>query len=271
MIVRRVDILRCKSVLMVFLTAAMACGWCSVPAAAPPPKYPTPRITALFSHALLLNEPVYYADNLSGLDGMRLDDAAHLKSPGKAALLSLVLPGAGQTYVGAVGKSRLFYSAEAVAWVAYGGFKIWERHKEDEFQSYAAEHAGIDRDGKSDYFWQMMTYYDSRREYEIYGRAGQPERPSYPDVVGWDWQWNNQAARTEYRQLRNEAKGAARKVTFTLGALVLNRIVAAFDAYREAKSFNRKKAMGQTGTKVRLKGSPFGENPNVMVFLQRVF
>lgn len=269
--------LRCKFIAIVSLTVvAVACSWCTsgtcgVSMVESPPEQYSPRITELFSHALLLNEPTQYADNLPGLGGMRLDDASKLKSPAKAALLSLLLPGAGHTYVGAVAKSRIFYSAEAVAWVAYGGFKTWESQKEDEFQSYAAAHAGIDRDGKNDYFWQMMTYYDSRREYEIYGRAGQPERPSYPNLVGWDWQWDTESSRAEYRELRNNSKGAARKATFTLGALVLNRIVAALDAYRGARSYNRNKAMGQTSTKVRLKGNPFGGNQNVMVLLQRVF
>jgi len=200
-----------------------------------------------------------------------LNDVSGLKSPVKAVLLSLLLPGAGQSYIGAVAKSRVFYSAEAVAWVAYGGFKVWQHQKENEYKSWAVQHAGIDEAGKDDYFWQMMTYYDSRSAYEIYGRAGQPDRPSYPDVVGWDWQWDSETARAEYRELRNSAKGADRKATFTLGTMVLNRIVASLDAYRGAKLFNRKKAMGLASAKLRLKGTPFGENPNVMVILQRVF
>lgn len=262
----------CVFVSIVFMSCCLGigeiCGASGIPAESAGER---PSVSDLFSYTLLLQDQTTLSDPSTGLDGLRLGDTPGLKSPGKAVLLSLLLPGAGQSYVGAKTKSRVFLSAEAVTWLAYGGFKIWESQKTDEFQSWAAQHSGIDPADKPDDFWRMLTYYDSRRDYEVYGRAGEPDRRSYPDLVGWDWQWDSEASRKQYRQLRNDAKEADRKATFSIGAMVLNRIVAAIDAYRGAKSYNRRHGLGTAETKIRIKGKPFGRNPNVMLVFQRVF
>jgi hypothetical protein len=258
------------SVLVIFCCLGIS-SMCGASGTSMPLTREKPPVTALFSHALLLQDRMSVSDPSLGLDGMQLGDDSGLKSPGKAVFLSLLLPGAGQSYVGATTKSRVFYSAEAVAWLAYAGFKTWESHRENEFQGWAAQHAGVDPDGKPDNFWQMMTYYNSRRDYEIYGRAGEPNRSSYPDLIGWDWQWDSESSRTQFRILRNSAKEANRKAKFSIGAMVLNRIVAAIDAYRGAKSYNRRRVMGLAGTKVRIKGHPFGKNQNVMLVIQKMF
>ncbi len=156
-------------------------------------------------------------------------------------------------------------------WLAFGGFKVWENEKKDEFQNWAAEHAGVDPAGKSDEFWRVMTYYDTREDYEIYGRAGDPDRESYPDLVGWDWRWDSDESRAHYRELRNAKKEAGRRAMFVLGALVANRIIAGVDAFRSAKSFNRRRALELSGTRLRLKGSPFGSNRKVMLVIEKTF
>jgi len=230
-----------------------------------------PSITEVFAHNLAINNPPGFSDPSFQFDDLPSDNIPGLKSPGKAMLLSFVVPGAGQRYAGAKTKSRIFFSAEAAAWVAFGGFKVWSKHKEKEFQGWAAQRAGIDPKGKPDDFWQMMTYYDSRQEYEIYGRGDDLERPSYPDLVGWDWQWDSDASRAHYRQLRNSAKTADRRATFSIGAMVINRVIAGIDAYRTAKSYNHRRAMEMGRTNLRLKGSPFGKDPKIMLVLEGVF
>ena len=224
-----------------------------------------------------LSQGSLFADNTDPAEPKyrfgELDDkrVAGLKSPSKAMLLSVLLPGAGQVYTGSRTKSRVFLSAEAATWLAFGGFQLWNNHKKKEFQGWAAARAGVDPEGKPDDYWRMMTYYDSRKDYEIYGRAGEPDRASYPDLAGWDWQWDSENSRTRFRELRNQAKEARRRATFTLGAMVINRIVAALDAYRSAKSHNSKKGMERIQTRFKIKGKPFGKNQNVMLVFEGVF
>jgi len=230
-----------------------------------------PVITDILAHNLMLASQGGQSTPVVTYDDLQRESMPGRKSPGKAMLLSALLPGTGQIYTGAKTKSRIFFSAEATAWLAYGGFKIWSKQKEDEFAGWAAEHAGIDPGEKPEDFWQMITYYDSRQEYEIYGRADEPDRPSYPSRVGWDWKWDSDASRVHYRQLRNSAKEADRRASFSVGAMLLNRIIAAIDAYRSAKSYNRDLAAERAKTGFRLKGKPFGKNRKIMVIFEGVF
>jgi len=205
------------------------------------------------------------------LNDLRQDNVTGLKSPSKALMLSLLVPGAGHVYAGANQRYRIFFSTEAACWLAFGAFTVWHNQKENEFRGWATQHAGVDPRGKPDDFWRVMTYYSSRGEYEIYGRADEPARPSYPNLAGWDWQWDTDGSRLHYRQLRNSAKEADRRTTFAVGAMVFNRIVAAIDAFRSARVYNRQKGQQLTQTRLRLKGNPFGTSQNFMLVFERVF
>ena len=205
------------------------------------------------------------------LNDLNQENIPGLKSPSKALALSLLLPGVGHLYAGANARHRIYFSTEAACWLAFGAFTVWGNQKENEFKGWAATHAGVDPRGKPDDFWRMMTYYDSRNEYEIYGRADDPQRPGYANVAGWDWQWDSDSSRSHYRQVRNSAKEADRRATFSIGAMVVNRIVAAIDAFRSAKAYNRQKGMQLTLTRLRLNGNPFGTNQNFMLVFERVF
>ncbi len=230
-----------------------------------------PTFDALSTQRFLAVEQAALSKPDFGFRDLRTENVAGLKSPGKAVLLSVLLPGAGQVYTEARTRSRIFLGAEAASWVAYGGFKTWSNQKQDEFEGWAATYAGIDPNGKPDDFWRMMTFYKSRREYEFLGRAGEPNRASYPDLEGWDWNWTSEAAQEQYRSLRNQSKEADRKATFALGALVLNRVVSAIDAYRSAKNYNRKKAAEEAQTRWKIRGTPLGNNPKLMVYWLRTF
>jgi len=185
----------------------------------PFPENGQPTICDLMSDRLLVKQNTDPAVPKFGFGDLEDENIQGLKSPMKALVLSLLVPGTGQLYAGANNHHRLFFTTEAAAWLAFGAFTKWSSSKEDEYQAWAAEHAGVDPEGKPKDFWQMMTYYESREEYELYGRAGEPDRVSYPNLVGWDWQWDSEESRTEYRELRNQSKEADRKASFSLGAL----------------------------------------------------
>ncbi len=235
------------------------------------PEQEYPCLSALMGYEITRENSVRLDKDIPTLYGDDEDFSRGMKSPFQAAFYSFLVPGIGQQYTESKTKSYIFLSAEAALWLAFGGFTVWKNEKETDFQNWAAEHAGIDPDGKSDEFWQVMTYYETREEYEIYGRAGDPDRESFPDLIGWDWRWDSEESRAHYRQLRNSEKEAKRRATFTLGALLLNRIVSGVDAYRAAKSFNRRRALELSGTRLRLKGTPFGSERKVMVYLEKTF
>jgi hypothetical protein len=205
--------------------------------------------------------PLYATNGFDEFDGYDQDKV----NVTKATLFSFVLPGAGQWYAGERNRAGIFLASEGIAWAAFGYFETVGAVKRGDYEAYARANAGIDPTGKDDDFYRILSFYDSREEYNAAGRIIEPTRPHYPDVAYWDWQWNSPAALEEYRNMRNQSNEAFNRGKLTLGALLLNRLVAAVDAWRTAKSVNRHARMEQANWKFGIKGKPFGDNPRLLV------
>lgn len=188
---------------------------------------------------------------------------------GRAVGLSFLLPGAGHWAMGSRRRAGVYFGAEAVAWTAFGYFKTVQHQKQDDYELYARSHAGIDPTGKDDEFYRTLTFYLSREQFNDEGRLIDPSRPYYPDDPQWDWQWESESAMARYRDMRNQSNEAEQRSKFSLGAALLNRVVAAADAWRTARAINREARMENASWKVRLKGKPGGSNPGLMVYLSR--
>ncbi|MBD3298479.1 MAG: hypothetical protein GF341_07490 [candidate division Zixibacteria bacterium] len=189
----------------------------------------------------------------------------------KAAVYSLLLPGAGQWYAGDKNRAGVFLAGEGVMWAAFAYFKTVQTAKQDDYEAYALANAGINPEGKDDDFYRILSFYNSREEYNSAGRIIDPSRPYYPNNEYWDWRWRSAADLEQYRDLRNQRAEARNRSRFALGALVVNRLLSAFDAWQVAKSVNRQARMEVTGWKVDVKGKPFGSDPKVMVTFKRKF
>ena len=62
------------------------------------------------------------------------------KSPGKALLLSAIMPGAGEMYAGSTLKAILFFGMEVAAWTGVAIYQADGNDKEEQFQAYADAH-----------------------------------------------------------------------------------------------------------------------------------
>lgn len=189
----------------------------------------------------------------------------------KAALLSFVLPGAGQWYAGEKNRAGAFLAGEGIMWAAFAYFKTVQSVKQSDYEAYALANAGINPDGKNDDFYRILSFYLSREEYNSAGRIIDPSRPYYPDTEYWDWRWRSEQDLEAYRNLRNQQAEARNRSRFAIGALVANRILSTFDAWRTAKSINRKARMELSSWKFGVKGKPFGDDPKVVLTVGRKF
>ncbi len=75
------------------------------------------------------------------------------KSPGKALLLSAIIPGAGEFYAGSKLKGLLFLSLEVAAWTGVAVYQQDGRDKENKFIDYANSHWS-----KFRYWYWLETY-----------------------------------------------------------------------------------------------------------------
>lgn len=159
------------------------------------------------------------------------------KSPRKAFLLSLILPGAGQYYVGASRSASYFLGAEAASWIGFIGFRRLAGVRQTHYKTFSAAHAGIDPEGKPRQFFIDMG--DSTSLYQYNRRAryirGLQAR-LYPEEAGWTWEWDSKEAMARYRELFKSSDSAERRALYMVGLAVTNRIVSAIHAARVAES-----------------------------------
>lgn len=86
------------------------------------------------------------------------DSAAERKNPGRALLLSAIMPGAGELYGGSKIKAALFFALEVGCWV--GGIRYAQEgdKKTDEFEAYADVHWSEDTYRGIEYNFAQQTY-----------------------------------------------------------------------------------------------------------------
>lgn len=191
----------------------------------------------------------------------------------KAMVLSMVLPGAGQYYAGAKFRGQLFMGIEAATWIGFTAYRIYGNWKKNDYQSYAAAHAGVDNTGKNEEFYDWIGFYDNRNEFNNFGRLFYPERGYLPDTRAYYWQWDSSANRFRFKNMKDAAKTAFRNSTFLLGVAIANRIIASIDTYRTVKAARKKLAglskFGEYNLSVTPR--PFGHNPSLSLAINRRF
>jgi len=193
-----------------------------------------------------------------------------LKSATKAALLSLLLPGAGEIYGGSKTKGKIFIFSEASLWAGYFGFRTYGSWLKKDYKVYAASHAKVNLEGKSDDFFDQLSFYDSRDQYNqfapLYHRG---DKQPYPEDDLWNWEWDSRDSRYYYRDLKNRSKNATRNALYLVGLSIVNRIVSVVDAMKTVRTYNRKRSLEFSHIKFDLKANPLGHNPTVMLYLSR--
>ncbi len=164
------------------------------------------------------------------------------KSMGKALLLSLLLPGAGQQYLGNTGRAHVMYVSEAAAWGTFAGFRIQGNMREDKYREMANLFAGVEREMDEDYYL-ALAHYMSSEDYNI--DVMREARYRYPDdreqqLVYFDengyfgdeaWQWESQDRRLDFRRTRTDSRDSYRRAVLTTGFAVLNRAISIIDIY----------------------------------------
>jgi hypothetical protein len=157
------------------------------------------------------------------------------RSEGGALVMSAVLPGAGELYVGER-SGWLFLLAEAAGWAAH----FFLKDKADERRDEAAAYAGDPRDATSVWSlerWAEATQQDPAALEQLY--AGDPggfyeaiRDPSYAAGFVGD------ESRMLYETLQSSADRRRRYARYAAMGLWLNHAISAFDALRAARIRN---------------------------------
>lgn len=182
--------------------------------------------------------------------GESVSESADQPSLGRAILYSLVLPGAGDWYAGHKSRAKAFFIAEAAIWTTFFVFREQGDQREEGFQNFATEFAGVSGTGHSDEFYSLIGQFNSSDDYEAdfkkEHRIDLWPNVSYDAMERYylenrvsdfqEWAWYSWELRVDYRDMRSASRLSYRRSDYILALAVANRVVASIFAFHAVKS-----------------------------------
>ena len=176
-----------------------------------------------------------------------------IKSPNRAFLSSLVVPGSGQLYIGAK-RGYLQIAAEVGLLTFYLITHNRANGLRDDYRQEVREHVRFDGPGTFD-TWDEIEDFEHATLFDNWHNVYTDNNGQPLERVG-KWYWDDRAAfknetlganpdapsqqRLVALQLRNDANDKFERARTFLGLVILNHVVSAIDARIATKSYNRK-------------------------------
>ncbi|MCD6595816.1 hypothetical protein J7L68_09125 [bacterium] len=161
------------------------------------------------------------------------ETSAKPKSIWKAVGFSLLIPGAGEMYLGA-GKSGIPLTVADGFILSSGAyFAIKRNWLSSEYKTFAAKYACVSIDGKNDDFFRTIGLYPDRYTYNYIQRLyDRDEAITYPETPEWNWVWRDEDTQVRYYDLRTDSERAWRNFKIALGAAAVNRLISVINVIR---------------------------------------
>jgi len=167
----------------------------------------------------------------------RAKDSPDLRSSrdsGSAFFKSLLFPGWGQYSQGRKGSAMAYMVGEVLLITGIIIEKTYAGWLKDDYQSFAAQHAGVYGDKGHQYYVDIGNWMDTRSFNEKRIRNRQ-----YDDIYtdsGSAWSWDSDQNRREFKATRLASDHAGQRVMLLVGGLLLNHMVSGIEASRVPKS-----------------------------------
>ena len=175
------------------------------------------------------------------------------KSPGRAALMNLLLPGLGHIYAGNKrGWANL--GLEGASWVTFLYYRDRGNSKEDQYEAHADDHWDYDQ-------WVNSCGCSGSPEDSLirYFRENNKQH-YYEDIVKlgtYAGGWDDPASRSFNRGIRNDSNNFKKNARYAVVGGFVNRIVSAVDVLRVLKNRGRASLGKDTHMRFRLRTKPF--------------
>lgn len=151
------------------------------------------------------------------------------KSPGISVLLSAILPGAGHYYTGRMDVGSYFLGAEVGLWLGLIGVNYYGGVLQDDSRSFAAVHAGLNKEGKDDdYFANVGTFLNIYQYNNDKLQSGQYDK--IYDINTHFWNWDSADNQGDFDQQRKKSERTYNLSTIFVTGLIVNRLVSGISA-----------------------------------------
>lgn len=156
-------------------------------------------------------------------------------SPAKAFLLSFIIPGWGEKYTGNKGISNYLTAAEITLWLSFFGVDLYSNWLEQDYKSFAADHAGVMNAGKRDKYYVNIGNFMNIHDYNTKKYFDREDDLTYDTESDYFWQWDTKENREKFKNMRIRSDKLHNRTTFILSAIFLNHIVSGLNASLCAK------------------------------------
>ncbi|MEI7812747.1 MAG: hypothetical protein WCJ01_10025 [Ignavibacteria bacterium] len=201
--------------------------------------------TPVFSQIITPKKSLYIdSDNAiirdkTSLPSLLTEHTPEKKSGMLAVLYSLVLPGMGELYAGSYQSGKYFTIAEGAIWGAYIGINTYSSWKRNSYKSYASSFGGVNSDNKNTDYYANIGDFVNIDDFNREKALGAEFNRMYDNTSQNYWNWKTEAHRREYKILWVSGEQAYNNLRFAVGALIVNRVVSAFNAVRLVRAYNK--------------------------------
>lgn len=150
----------------------------------------------------------------------------------------MILPGMGELYANGYDSGKYFTIADAGLWSVFTGYTIYGDWKRDNYIAFAKSNAGINLSEMESDFIANVSIYLSIDDYNRAKELNREFKNTYNKNL-YNWSWNSNDKRKEFRDMWSSSENAYNKVRFVVGAIVLNRVVSAINAVRLVSAYNK--------------------------------
>ena len=153
------------------------------------------------------------------------------KSLFKAIVLSALLPGAGEIYLGERNWGYGFIAVDGAIWASAIAFRIKGDWTFEECRWFSARYAGASPEIEDKDFYRIVGLYPSREIYNLLLlQSGYGLEDLLPDSL--DWTWRNESDQLRYYDLWTSSQRALRNFRIALGVAALNRVLSVINVVR---------------------------------------
>lgn len=200
---------------------------------------PTPLLRAYQELRPLLDQPAAVVDaNAAAVPWSSEQKLVGAKDRRVAFLRSLILPGAGEYYLGKRSLARAFFFAEVSLWVSYFGFREYGTWLRQDALAFAATHSGAQIKGKPPQFYVDIGNYQDVFEYNAAKQRMFEFEKVYHDE-SYFWSWDVAANRQKFDQMRIAGDRAKNRAVFVLGGIFANHLLSAIHAVWQTQRYNK--------------------------------
>lgn len=196
--------------------------------------------------------------------------ASPKKSVPLAVALSLLLPGMGELYAGDYSRGKYLTSAEGFLWLTYTSVHLYGTWLKNDARLFASRNAGVKLAGQDDKYFVDIGNYADIYWYNERKLQDRQDDKLYDPASTYFWQWNNEASRQKYRNIRIKSDEVFNSRQFIVGAILANHIVSAINAGMLASKINKEADITssfQIGSKLRVTAN----NPEFVFTISKLF